>query len=153
MDELDLRASDEERDRAVTELRRHLVDGRLSMEEFDQRADEALRARTRRDLVATTRELPHLPDPGQARAASRAERIASAGAALPALLPLLPALLVIALVTVAWASGAWWLLWLIWPALALSRRAGYAQRARGVWAGPWGASCGGRRRDDRMEIL
>ena len=118
MDELDLRASDEERDRTVAELRRHLVDGRLTMEEFDQRADQALRARTRRDLVATTAELPHLPDPGQARALRRAERSAAAAATLAALLP---AAVVVAVVGAAWLSGAWWLLWLIWPALALTR--------------------------------
>jgi hypothetical protein len=143
--DLDLRASDAERDRTVTELRRHLVDGRLTMDEFDERSGEALRARTRRDLLATLRELPARADKGLARRAPRAERTAGLPAALPALLP---ALVVAALVALAALSGSWWLLWLIWPALVVTRGAMW-RRARygngpGAWYG-WGA-CGGHRR-------
>lgn len=144
--DLDLRASDAERDRTVTELRRHLVDGRLTMDEFDERSGEALRARTRRDLLATLRELPTRADHGLARRTPRrAERTAGMPIALPALLP---ALVVAALVALAALSGSWWLLWLIWPALVVTRGAMW-RRARygngpGAWYG-WGA-CGGHRR-------
>ena len=144
--DLDLRASDAERDRTVTELRRHLVDGRLTMEEFDERSGEALRARTRRDLLATLRELPARADHGLARRAPRrAERTAGLPTALPALLP---ALVVAAVVALAALSGSWWLLWLIWPTLVVARgamwRRAMHRNGPGAWYG-WGA-CGGHRR-------
>jgi hypothetical protein len=138
VDELDLRASDAERDQTVTELRRHLVDGRLTMEEFDERSGAALRARTRRDLLATLRELPSRVE----RRRASPPRSATTAPVLPALAP---ALVVAALVAVAAISGGWWLLWLIWPALILTRRALWARSGRGpaAWYG-WGA-CGGHR--------
>lgn len=70
-----LRASDAERDAAAAELRQHLEDGRLTMEEFTERLDEVYAARTHAQLARARRELPPLnqapvqatPSPPRAR--------------------------------------------------------------------------------------
>lgn len=54
----ELRASDNEREETVELLRRHHYDGRLTSEEFEERADEAWRARFRSELFHALRELP-----------------------------------------------------------------------------------------------
>lgn len=53
-----IRASDAEREQAVAQLRRALVEGRLSLEEFSDRVGHAHSARTQGALAATVRELP-----------------------------------------------------------------------------------------------
>ena len=45
-DELDLRVSDEQRERVAVALREHCAAGRLTLEELSERLDEAYRART-----------------------------------------------------------------------------------------------------------
>jgi hypothetical protein len=52
------RASDNERDAAIATLREHTVAGRLTLEEFSERVDLALAARTGVDLDAVVAELP-----------------------------------------------------------------------------------------------
>ena len=54
----DLRASHEDRDRAVEMLRVAAGDGRLTSDELDERLEQALTARTYGELVAVTRDLP-----------------------------------------------------------------------------------------------
>ena len=54
----DLRVSDAERDRAVSELGEAYRDGRITIEEFDLRSTQALSARTGRELIATVADLP-----------------------------------------------------------------------------------------------
>ena len=53
-----VRASDAEREQAVAELREHAAQGRLTLEEFSQRVDEAYRAKTTAELDEVKRELP-----------------------------------------------------------------------------------------------
>jgi hypothetical protein len=53
-----LRVSDSERDEAVTLLRDHAAEGRLSPEELDERVERALAARTGADLDAVLADLP-----------------------------------------------------------------------------------------------
>ena len=53
-----LRASDDDRDRLVEQLQRHAVAGRLSMEEYAERVDRVLGARTHGELAAVTHDLP-----------------------------------------------------------------------------------------------
>jgi hypothetical protein len=53
-----LRASDQEREQTVELLRRHSVDGRLTLEEFAGRMERAYDAKTRDELVELTRDLP-----------------------------------------------------------------------------------------------
>ncbi|MGH3321280.1 MAG: DUF1707 SHOCT-like domain-containing protein [Streptosporangiaceae bacterium] len=56
--ERELRASDTEREQIVESLREANVEGRLTLEEFTQRVDEAYAARTRGELELLTRDLP-----------------------------------------------------------------------------------------------
>jgi DUF1707 SHOCT-like domain len=53
-----VRASDDDRDRAVLALREHLAAGRLTLEEFTERMSTALAATTTADLDTPLRELP-----------------------------------------------------------------------------------------------
>jgi hypothetical protein len=55
------RVSDAEREAVATQLRRHVADGRLSMDEFDQRLGECLAAVTYDELHRVLRQLPPLP--------------------------------------------------------------------------------------------
>jgi Domain of unknown function (DUF1707) len=55
---VDLRASDEDRLRTVAALERHTGAGRLTLEEFAERARLAHDARTLDDLAAVVRDLP-----------------------------------------------------------------------------------------------
>ncbi len=64
------RVADADRDRAVTQLRESVVEGRLTLDEFSERVGSALQARTRGDLQALLADLPqarqgteHLPEP------------------------------------------------------------------------------------------
>lgn len=53
-----LRASDAERERTVELMRRHSVDGRLTLEEFAERISRAYEAKTRDELDELTSDLP-----------------------------------------------------------------------------------------------
>ncbi|MFD7918405.1 DUF1707 domain-containing protein [Streptomyces sp. NPDC059740] len=64
----ELRASDADRDRVAEVLRDALAEGRLAMEEFDERLESAYRARTYADLAPLTADLP-----AASRPVSRAE--------------------------------------------------------------------------------
>ena len=54
----DLRVSDADRDRALAELSEHYQAGRLTLEEFDERSGEALKAKTARELTGLFTDLP-----------------------------------------------------------------------------------------------
>lgn len=68
-----LRVSDADRQQTVDELTRHTADGRLSLDEFEGRVDEVMRARTAAELRTALRDLPALgrrstprrPSPGR----------------------------------------------------------------------------------------
>jgi class 3 adenylate cyclase len=65
------RVADADRDRTVTLLREHVVEGRLTLDEFSERVGLALEARTRGDLQGVMADLPqvsaeHLPVPSTA---------------------------------------------------------------------------------------
>lgn len=51
--------ADADRDLTLEELRGHLLSGRLTAEEFEERVSTAQKARTRADLDAATIHLPH----------------------------------------------------------------------------------------------
>jgi hypothetical protein len=53
-----VRASDAEREQTVELLRLHMVNGRLTLEEFAQRVETVYAARTRGELETQTRDLP-----------------------------------------------------------------------------------------------
>lgn len=92
----DLRVSDADRDRAISELSEHYQAGRLAADEFDERSGQALQARTGKELAVLFADLPRdraavtsLPPPGPAPAA----RI---GMAAPVLVGVLVSLVVFA---------------------------------------------------------
>ncbi|WP_410811945.1 DUF1707 domain-containing protein [Micromonospora sp. 067-2] len=66
--DVQLRASDDDRNRVVAELHRHTAAGRLTLDEFSDRAGAVWTARTLGDLAALTRDLPALADPSAATA-------------------------------------------------------------------------------------
>lgn len=58
MDDASLRVSDADREHAVVVLREHLLAGRLTLEEFSERVDAALRAKVAGELVRVQDDLP-----------------------------------------------------------------------------------------------
>ena len=56
--EFRLRASDDDRDRLVEQLQRHATEGRLSLDEYSERVDRVLVARTHGELAAVMHDLP-----------------------------------------------------------------------------------------------
>jgi hypothetical protein len=59
---VDIRASDEDRQRVVAALEKHTGAGRLTLDEFAARVEAACGARTRDELTAVTSDLPALDD-------------------------------------------------------------------------------------------
>lgn len=59
-----LRVGDAEREAVAAELREHYAQGRLSMDDFNQRLDAAFAARTRGDLDKLISDLPHAKPAG-----------------------------------------------------------------------------------------
>jgi hypothetical protein len=53
-----LRLSDVDRERALTALKAHYAEGRLSTRELEARVEEILRSRTRLDVAVSLRDLP-----------------------------------------------------------------------------------------------
>lgn len=66
-----LRASDDERDATAKLLATALSEGRLGIEEYDQRLTEAMSARTRGELVPLTADLPVNRPSGETSPAKR----------------------------------------------------------------------------------
>lgn len=54
----EIRVSDADREDVVGRLRRAMSEGRLSVDEFDERAAAAYAAKTRADLTPLTADLP-----------------------------------------------------------------------------------------------
>lgn len=67
-----MRVSDAERQDAIADLERHTHDGRLTLEEFDERSRKAWDAQTGVELDTVTSDLPALREsPNQANQPSR----------------------------------------------------------------------------------
>jgi hypothetical protein len=116
-DGADLRASDEERELAASQLRDHFAAGRLSEDELNDRVDAVYGARTAGDLRTLLADLPALPpavadrraEVGERRAELQRELLQQTGGAL---VPFL-------ICTVIWAAtGAHAYFWPAWVALA-----------------------------------
>src|SRR5437762_12244724 len=58
MDDPEVLASDADRERVVDALRQHCTDGRLTLDDFEERLGEVYAARTLRDLDWPLRQLP-----------------------------------------------------------------------------------------------
>src|SRR5260370_11408336 len=59
----DLRVSDAERAEVADRLSKHYSEGRLDQAEFDERVDQAMRAKTRSDLSGLFDDLPLTDEP------------------------------------------------------------------------------------------
>ncbi|CAN5788407.1 hypothetical protein BH20ACT6_BH20ACT6_13030 [soil metagenome] len=89
----ELRIGDAERDAAVTSLGEHFAAGRLTREEFDERSDQVVQARTQSQLNRLFTDLPQAhPTPGADRSSDRGA--SSAPAWFPRI-PWVPILLVL----------------------------------------------------------
>jgi hypothetical protein len=92
----DLRVSDADRDRAISDLSEHFQTGRITADEFDERSGQALKARTGKELDALFVDLP----PGRAPLASLPPRApapaARIGMAAPVLVGILASLIILA---------------------------------------------------------
>ncbi|MFF4420078.1 DUF1707 domain-containing protein [Streptomyces sp. NPDC001549] len=84
----ELRASDADRDRVVERLRDAVAEGRLDMEEFEERLDAVYKSRTYAELEPLTRDLPAPAGGPVARPTAAAEpwtgRIGGAGSSATA---------------------------------------------------------------------
>jgi hypothetical protein len=107
--EVEPRASDRDRERVVDELRTHAAEGRLTVEELEDRVQRALGARTAGELAALTRDLPDLAPP---RVGARSPRPRSA--ARPEVRTYLA---VMVLLVAVWALTGAGYFWPVWPAV------------------------------------
>ena len=60
VDDASIRVSDDDRERAVLALREHLLAGRLTLEEFSERVEAALRAQVGGELARVQEDLPEI---------------------------------------------------------------------------------------------
>jgi len=114
----DLRVSDEQRERAASDIREHYAAGRLTDDELSDRVQAAYSARTEGELTALTADLPKLPatraeqkaEVAQRRRALERRLLQEAGGGSGAFL----------ICTAIWlASGASGFFWPIFVALAV----------------------------------
>jgi hypothetical protein len=91
--DVDMRASDEDRQRVVAALQRHTAAGRLTLEEFSDRVGHVYAARTLAELATAIRDLPAEPPPAPAHDADGARHLVIAFAVAAGVLVLLGAFL------------------------------------------------------------
>ncbi|MFI5713965.1 DUF1707 domain-containing protein [Kribbella sp. NPDC051620] len=106
-----LRIGDAERDRAVEQLSDHFVAGRLTQEEFEERSDQATKARYADEVDLLFADLPELETthPGRPRRGRSGP---------PSPLMFVIPVLMIGLVASAVVLAAPWLLWMLfWVAM------------------------------------
>jgi len=116
-----LRASDAERERVAEDLRRHAAEGRLAVDELEERLTAAFSARTRGELEPLLGDLPRAPH------RSRTLQRRRAGHVPPAVV------VALALVTI-WALTGMGYFWPVWPFIGLFfwGRASCRHAARGA---------------------
>jgi len=59
-----LRVGDADREAIAAQLREHFADGRLTLDELNERLDQTFAAKTGADLNTVMRDLPHVTPPG-----------------------------------------------------------------------------------------
>ena len=120
----EVRASDADRDAVLSDLSEHFQAGRLTAEEFEDRAGRALSARTWGELENLLRDLPSTLTGPQASvavtsSAGRPERPSGRGA--PASIALLAVIGIAVAVSVGIAHSGWGLLWVVLGLLIVRR--------------------------------
>src|SRR5215207_796857 len=101
----DIRASDAEREHHAELLREHAAQGRLTVDELDERLDRVYAARTRGELAPVVADLPA---PAAQPARRRRDPLSHA---------LVPYLAVNLVLIVIWAATGAGYFWPIWPLL------------------------------------
>jgi hypothetical protein len=107
----DIRASDAERERVATLLRDHASEGRLDVDELDERLQQAYAARTRSDLELLTADLPPAPPARRAEPPAQVDRSWGLRERVGAYVAVMVVLVVI------WAATGADYFWPMWPAL------------------------------------
>jgi hypothetical protein len=122
----EMRASDADRDSVLSELSEHFQAGRLTAEEFDERAGQALAARTHGELRNLLRDLPAARPGPQAPAATSSAAAPPQRPSWPALLPVaaLAGIAIAVAVSVGVAHHRLGFLWLLLLVLFVARRVG-----------------------------
>ena len=103
-----VRIGDAERDRAIASLGDHFAAGRLTAEEFDQRMDQALKARFNEDLEPLFADLPRTVEPDVQSNSNRRPDLHLAWSAMLWMAPLIVIFAVVAAVVLS----APWLVWI-----------------------------------------
>ena len=111
----DLRIGDSDREAVARDLREHYAEGRLTLEEFNQRLDATFAATTQGQLSQITRDLPHVGMPAAGRPVATAARVVSVPGSAAGPLPArpAPAAVIIALMAALLLVGPH--LGLFWP--------------------------------------
>ena len=125
-----VRIGDAERDRAIASLGDHFAAGRLTAEEFDQRMDQALKARFNEDLEPLFADLPRTVEPDVQSNSNRRPDLHLAWSAMLWMAPLIVIFAVIAAVVLSAPWLVWVFLWvfLITGLFRRRRRYYYGQR-------------------------
>lgn len=124
----EMRASDRDRDRVAEALREHLSEGRLTVDEFNERLERVYQSRTYGELAKITADLPEIdlhrpPAPAPSKEVARKRR---------------PAEVALKASWAAWAAASSinWVIWLI-----VSITTGTWIYPWPLWVmGPWGAA-------------
>lgn len=111
----DMRAGDADREKVLERLRQAHLEGRLDVDEFDQRITATLAAKTYRDLAALTEDLPEPPAAAQLAALAEDGGDFRSGVAAWAAASVTTAAI---WAVICVASGSWihpWFLWVAGP--------------------------------------
>jgi uncharacterized protein DUF1707 len=112
-----LRIGDAERDTAVAELSEHFVAGRLTQDEFEERSDQATRARYADEVDQLFADLPDAVPPGRPPRTRKGHHPRARAGGPPPFLWIVPVLMV-GLVVSSVILAAPWLLWMLfWIAM------------------------------------
>ena len=102
----DQRVSDTERQAVVEQLRLNTADGRLDVDEFGDRVEQALAARTGAELGMVLHDLPHLQSP-EVAAEHRRKTVRAI------LIPYLATNVLLVLIWALTGMGYFWPIWVI----------------------------------------
>ncbi len=120
----EMKASDADRDSVLSELSEHFQAGRLTNAEFDERAGQALAARTWGELRDLLRDLPAARRGPQSLTATPSAALPEPPSGRPALLPVaaLAGIGIAVAVSVGVAHDRWGFWWLLLAVLLVTRR-------------------------------
>lgn len=140
----DVRASDQDRERLIADLREHMAAGRLSLDELEQRTQSAYASRTTAELDQLRRDLPPTDREAALAYAARRSRLARRAAQETG-----GVLLLFVVSTLVWlvdgASGQFWPVWLLILLVLSAGRSAWALYGPGADLDHFEARLGARR--------